>query len=447
LSTLSIRKGIARHHSLEYRLFECDGMSESKPNRSSQLRVSPPRTASGEQRILRPPPPPKRAAHAEPSQAARAENAFGEDESPTLALSKPILNLLATETAPISATPVTLPSQPDAETPSVIVLADEPELSAAGAEQTQPAVRVQLHTQASLVRASSSRKRTRLLVSAFVLCGLVLGGVGWMSVHHAGAHAETPPRPLAQAVTLAEPVPEVAAPPATPIEPAIARAAPDSALSEPENPASITTLLATDGSETKAPSCDDLLAPDSVGQNEAWADSIGVARRALVRGDMDGSQRAFCKALRAENTDATASFELAQLLLLRRDGAAAVDWARKAAALEGNSTRVLNLLGDALVRTANVDEARNAWLGAAKVDENDASAVARLAQGLLDAADASLKERDPARAERLLRRVIALQPENAQAFAKLASALTRLGFARSASAWSERAAELAAPKR
>ena len=422
-------------------------MSEPKPNRSSELRVSPPRTASGEQRILRPPAPPKRAASAEPSQAARSENAFGDDEPPTLALSKPILNLLATETAPISASPVTPASRADAETPSVIVLADEPELSRAEAEQTQPAVRVQVHTRASHARTSSSRERPRLLVAAFVSCALALGGAGWMSVHHAGAPAETPPRPLAQAVTLAEPVPEVAAPPVTPIEPAVARAATDSELSEPGTPAAITALLATDGSETKAPSCDDLLATDSVNQNEDWTDSIRVARRALVRGDLDGSQRAFCKAVRAENTDATASFELAQLLLLRRDGAAAVDWARKAAALEGNSTRVLNLLGDALVRSANVNEARKAWLGAAKLDENDASAVARLAQSFLGTAEVSLKERDPARAERLLRRVIALQPEDAQASAKLASALTRLGFARSASAWSERAAELARQKR
>jgi Flp pilus assembly protein TadD len=69
-----------------------------------------------------------------------------------------------------------------------------------------------------------------------------------------------------------------------------------------------------------------------------------------------------------------------------------------------------------------------------------------MTRATLTAADSALKERDPARAERLLRKVIAFQPENAEAHTKLGLALTRLGFAASSEAWTRRGAELSAAR-
>jgi len=150
--------------------------------------------------------------------------------------------------------------------------------------------------------------------------------------------------------------------------------------------------------------------------------------------------------MRAGQTDGVVVSELAQVLILRRDAAAAVPWAQKTVSLDPRSPRALTLLGDALVRTGSLDEARKAWLAASKLTEDDRIGIDRMAQAALVAADSALKERDPARAERLLRKVIAFQPENAVAHAKLGVALTRLGFAQSAAAWAKRAAELGAAK-
>jgi Flp pilus assembly protein TadD len=133
-------------------------------------------------------------------------------------------------------------------------------------------------------------------------------------------------------------------------------------------------------------------------------------------------------------------------LILRRDAAAAVPWAQEAIRLDPSSPRALTLLGDALVRTGNLDEARRAWLRASRLAEEDRAGTERMARAALAGADNALRERDPARAERLLRKVITFQPENAVASSKLGVALTRLGFIESAEAWTKRAAELSAAK-
>lgn len=193
-----------------------------------------------------------------------------------------------------------------------------------------------------------------------------------------------------------------------------------------------------------APSCEALLEGVPPENDNKWsAEHVLAARRALVRGDVEGSQRAYCQALRARENDATAAVELAQVLLLRRDATAAARWAEQAARLEPSSARVLALLGDTAVRTGDLDGARAAWLKSAKLTAEDGPGIERMVESTLEAAERSLKERDPARAERLLRRAVVFQPENGPAHANMALVLTQLGFAESAALWSKRAAELA----
>lgn len=136
--------------------------------------------------------------------------------------------------------------------------------------------------------------------------------------------------------------------------------------------------------------------------------------------------------------------QLAQLMLLRRDATAAVNWAQEATHMESNSLRSLGLLGDALVRVGSSNEARSVWLSAAKLIEEGRAGIDRMVASTLGAAESSLKERDPARAERLLRRVIAFHPENAEAHAKMAVAMSKLGFPKSAELWLRRSKELSA---
>jgi predicted Zn-dependent protease len=202
------------------------------------------------------------------------------------------------------------------------------------------------------------------------------------------------------------------------------------------------SLLSADGSEMTAPTCDELLVSAVPKGNHTWSDHVRVARAALVRGDLDGSQRAFCNAIGAGNAPAMVSVELARLLLLRRDAVAASRWVHEALRTAPESPRVLDLLGDAAVRLGDLDGARRAWLGAAGLSSDDRAGIERMVRRILTAADTSLRERDPRRAERFLRRVVAFRPDDAEAHAKLAIALAKLGFPDSAELWSRRGAEL-----
>lgn len=248
--------------------------------------------------------------------------------------------------------------------------------------------------------------------------------------------------PAAPAPAPSEPAPATAAP----SEPAPAAPAPEPPAAAANSAPKASALAAPflDGSEAKAPSCDELLAGAPANpQGKPAYDFVRSGRQLLVRGDLDASQRAFCQAARVPGADSTVMIELAQLLLLRRDGAAAVEWAERALSLEPRSARALNVLGDAQIRAGDEDAARRAWLRAAGGALDDAAAARVMAQR--DFAEAERCARsDPARAERLLRRVVALEPQNALAQARLGSALTRLGFAKSGELWTRRANELAA---
>lgn len=412
-----------------------------------------------------PPPPPKRARPAppaapstpEPEVCARAATSdpileFGEaretfdSEPPTIALSQPILRLLASESAPEEAEATSPPLAPE-PTPSTEATHSESTASVAAVELDTTAPPAELSSPAAAVRERSSgaRKQAVVLIAALALTGALVGTRAWMRGHGATWSASRPPSAMMPAPASASKSARSAR--ANPVDASAlahadttARAAESSAVLPAPLP-----LVAVDGSERSAPTCDALLA-SIPSEGERAFNHVRMARQALVRGDADGSQRGFCRAIRAGQTDANVAGELAQVLILRRDAAAALPWAQEAIRLDPSSTRALTLLGDALVRTGNLDEARRAWLRASKVAPDDSAGIERMARTALAAADNALRERDPARAERLLRKVIAFQPENAVAASKLGVALTRLGFTHSAEAWTKHAAELGAAK-
>jgi tetratricopeptide (TPR) repeat protein len=434
-------------------------MPEQQSNRSPQLRVSA-RPASGEQPAVRAPPKPARRHSGSRPAAPRPElasapeitsellDAFGAEESPTVALSQPVLSLLVRETAA---------AEMD-EVPTVSMRAAMPVTDSVAARTTPEPAGMVMELEETAVRARSrvpvgTQARTRrptvralALAAAFVFAATALGALGWRYYplvkswvsERAARPAATLPAPavrgMVEVASAAEPE-QAAAQAPVPLPPSAGESSPtaSSVLAVP--------LLAADGSEASVATCESLL-HNLPADNRQSFDHVRAGRKAFVRGDVEGSQRSFCQAVRANSADPTASFELAQLLLLRRDGAAAAHWAQQAARLESRSSRVLELLGDAAIRAGDGEQARKAWLGAAKLEDNDHAGIERLVQATLDAANASLKERDPARAERLLRRVVALRPDNAAVHAKLAAALGKLGFTKSAELWAQRAAEL-----
>lgn len=379
--------------------------------------------------------------------AREAELEFGSEESPTTSMSKPILNLLARATAPgapavVPSEPAVAPSEPLADEALKVLEAISAEantnITPVGMEDTLPSIRFEPRSLAG------SRGRTILRASAVsVVVACALAALVWF-----GSRSSKPPSPRVAPVpvaSLATAVVESAA-----LRPAASSNAGESTPAPPSPAASVNALLSADGSEATAPTCDTLLVSIPLDSDHAWGDAhVRAARKALIRGDVEGSQRAFCQAIRANESrttdkahaaavaqvDAAVSLELAQLLLLRRDAVAATTWAQRAQQSDPRSARVLGLLGDTLVRSGNLENARKNWLAAVNLSENDRIGIGRMVQRTFDAAVGSLKERDPARAERLLRRVLAFQPANAEARAKLSVALGQLGFANSAEAW------------
>jgi Flp pilus assembly protein TadD len=201
-----------------------------------------------------------------------------------------------------------------------------------------------------------------------------------------------------------------------------------------------------DESGTPAPTCKELLgdaaltSSDNVG---AAFEQLKLARKALVQGKTDDAQRAYCKAVRFDDKNAGYRFELAQLLLIRRDGAAAAEWAREGVRLEPTSTRGQSLVGDGLARVGDEEGARRAWYAAAAVNTPSPEEIQGLTLRAMKEAEQALSTRDYMRAERFFRRAVILDATNVSAHRGLATALLRIGEAPNALAWARKGLELA----
>jgi tetratricopeptide (TPR) repeat protein len=203
-----------------------------------------------------------------------------------------------------------------------------------------------------------------------------------------------------------------------------------------------TAPLGKDESGTVAATCAALLGPLELDEGNfpgaAYEQQVAGAK-ALVRGKVDDAQIAYCKAVRWDAKNPQTHIDLAQLFLIRKDGAAAAQAARHAVELDPNSGRAQSLLGDGLVRIGDHEGAKAAWLLAAGVDPNDALKLKALINRNLHEAEASLKKRDVARAERFFRRAIVLEPESLAASRGLAAVLNQLGDGQAAVRWVQRA--------
>jgi tetratricopeptide (TPR) repeat protein len=191
-----------------------------------------------------------------------------------------------------------------------------------------------------------------------------------------------------------------------------------------------------------APSCASLLDPLNLDEGNfpgAAYEQQSLGAKALVQGKVDDAQLAYCKAVRWDSKNPQAHIDLAQLFLIRKDGAAAAEEARAAVELDPNSTRAQSLLGDGLVRIGDHTGAKQAWLLAAGVDEHDSAKFAALLTRNLREAEASLKNKDVSRAERFFRRAIVLDPNSVPASRGLAACLNQLGDGSAAVRWAQRA--------
>jgi tetratricopeptide (TPR) repeat protein/DNA-binding response OmpR family regulator len=218
-------------------------------------------------------------------------------------------------------------------------------------------------------------------------------------------------------------------------------------------PSAPPSLIATektvflDESGQRAPSCEESFGATAVHAGDYPGAAYGEmqeANRALVRGDVDASQRALCKAALWNQSNPAIPFELAQLLLLRRDGAKAIEWANKGLALDPSSQRGQGILGDALARVGQYEQAKLAWLKSMRLEpSSDPQQFKALSFSSLREAQASLKRRDFARAERFFRRAVVLDGDLAQASNGLADALLKLGDTLAALRWANHSVAVA----
>jgi tetratricopeptide (TPR) repeat protein len=242
------------------------------------------------------------------------------------------------------------------------------------------------------------------------------------------------PTPAAPSASAAAATPDAASPASAESAVAAAAAAP------PELPRK--APIGKDESGTVAPTCASMIDPlklDAGNFPGAAYEQQVLGAKALVQGKLDDAQLAYCKAVRWASKNPQSHLDLAQLFLIRKDGAAAAEEARNAVELDPNSGRAQSLLGDGLVRIGDHEGAKQAWLLAAGVDANDPVKFKALMNRNLHEAEASLKKKDVARAERFFRRAIVLDPDSLQASRGLAAVLNQLGDGVAAMRWAQRA--------
>jgi len=293
-------------------------------------------------------------------------------------------------------------------------------------------------------RIGVSKPAALLLVGLAALQGLIIvAALSALARSHrarlAAAASNTAPSSAAPAPVKTSGAPiEITKSPAAAIPPppastTLASAAPAAAHSQD---------VPVDETGARAPTCDELFGAARVGAGEypgsAYAE-LKEANQALVRGDVDAAERSLCKAVLWDQKNAALPLELAQLLLLRRDGAASVEWAKKGLAMDPASARAQGILGDGLARIGDYEGAKKAWLISLHINDTSDAKYRDLSFSSAREARASMARRDYARAERFFRRAVVFDPENGPASNGLAEALLRLGDTASALRWANRA--------
>jgi len=290
--------------------------------------------------------------------------------------------------------------------------------------------------------AKLHKKRISARVAAVLVALGALQGLGIVLLY-AGARWLVSPRSAPEHAVAAREIVSEAPRKALPPAPAAseAPAPPPTAAATPR-----VIPPTADGSGRDVPDCKTLLAGDPPHDGfypGAALQAMRAGRSAIVRGDLPLAQASLCRAAHYNPKHAEIALELSLVLLLRRDGADAVTWARRAVELDPNELGAHDALGDALARTGNELEAKQAWLTAARVEGTNEAAVRAIVTRSAKQADKALRRGDLVMAERAFRRAAVLEPRSYASRSGLAYALLGLGDIPPAVLWARRAVELA----
>ena len=166
-------------------------------------------------------------------------------------------------------------------------------------------------------------------------------------------------------------------------------------------------------------------------------------RTEFLRGNLEKAQMAFCEARFLGDTSPPVLWNLTQVLLLQGDPEKALEVVDRMLEQHPGDTHARELRGDVLIRLGRVEAAQKEWLAAAGAPHASELVITNLLRAnRLDAQNALLGG-DGLRADRMLRRVVALDPTDAGAAAELAGVLSKMGQTRAARLWLAYAAGVA----
>ncbi len=217
----------------------------------------------------------------------------------------------------------------------------------------------------------------------------------------------------------------------------------DAAPNEPAKPTGAVAVPWLAPAITKAPRCNALVGVEGQDlQPYLLQQALARGQAEFMRGNLEKAQAAYCEAQLLGDTSANVAWTLTQILLLRGDPEAALEVVDRILEQQPGDPRTLELRGDVLIRLGRVDAARDAWLRAAGAPRASDLVVNNLLRANRAGLQSALSGGDLVRADRMARRILAFDSQDASAAAELAAVSARLGRQRSARRWLEYAASL-----
>jgi tetratricopeptide (TPR) repeat protein len=187
---------------------------------------------------------------------------------------------------------------------------------------------------------------------------------------------------------------------------------------------------------TTAPSCKSLVGVEGQDlQPYLLQQALERGQAEFMRGNLEKAQMAFCEARFLGDTSPTVMWSLTQVLLLRGDPKQALEVVDQMLEQRPGDSRSRELRGDVLIRLGQVEAAKQAWVSAAGAPHASDLVIGNLLRVNRTDAQSALAGGDVLRADRMLRRVVALDPQDPAAAAELASVLAKMGKKRAARQW------------
>lgn len=169
----------------------------------------------------------------------------------------------------------------------------------------------------------------------------------------------------------------------------------------------------------------------------AW----NTARKSLLAGDLATAEAHLCKSAELDPAGPGA-VDLVRLYLMRGDSSLANASAQWALLQQPGDPTLQQLLADAMNQSGDVEGARALLLTSMNLPPSENGKISKVARRFVNAGYQVLKGDDPAQAERMFRRAVALDPENLPGVTGLADLLLRRKNVAGASRFARQAAEL-----